>query len=133
MVTTYGKNLFMDHLFHTPNNPSLPATYYLGLSTTAPTEAGGNFTEPSSGTGYGRIAISGLTNAVNGVVQNGTVLSFAESTNNQGTVTHWGIFPEASNGSLIMYGPLNKSRIVEGETILSIKTGSLKLELVNEI
>lgn len=131
MVTTYGKNLFMDHLFKTPRNPSLPESYYLAWSTAEPTVAGDNFSEPDGATGYSRILMTGLVDAVDGLVTNGTLLSFDESVENQGTATYWGIFDAPSAGNLIMYGQLEKSRVVESETTLSMKAGSLNLELVD--
>ncbi|MPM04299.1 hypothetical protein SDC9_50575 [bioreactor metagenome] len=133
MVTTYGRNIFMDHIFHTAAEQELPASYYIGLSTTTPTESGTNFTEPPEESGYVRIILTGLTNSLNGAIQNGTVLSFPESTGGQGTITHWGIFDSSENGdgNLILFGELQNSRIVEAETTLSFKAGYMKLELIN--
>lgn len=131
MVTTYGKNLIMDNLFQTPSASSLPTQYWIGLSTTEPTVSGTNFSEPASGTGYARKQISGLAASTGGVVTNGTILSFAESTASQGTITHYGLFDASTDGHLIMYGQLEKSRIVEEETTLSLKAGALTLSLVD--
>src|SRR3972149_6513710 len=46
--TNYLAAEILDHLF-TDGAYAPPATLYLGLSTTTPTEGGGNFTEPTDG------------------------------------------------------------------------------------
>lgn len=132
-ITPYGKNLFADHIFHTANSQELPTTYYLGMSTATPAADGTNFTEPSSSAGYARLAISGLDNAIDGVVKNGSTLSFAQSTADQGVMTYWGIFDALTGGNLIMFDQLSKTRTVESETTLSIKTGSLTLEVAGSV
>ena len=94
MNTTYFKNLVMNHTFGrgaTPN--TLPSAYYLGLSATAPTAAGGNVTEPATAAGYARVTISeAIGNASDGVISNTTAISFAESTAAWGTVTHLDVY-----------------------------------------
>lgn len=122
----------MNHIFHTSQESSLPDTYWIALSTTDPLEDGTNFTEPSTSTGYTRVAFSGITYSTNGVVQNGSALFFPESTGDQGIVTHWGFFdsPTVGEGNLILFGELEHHRVVGIETILSFKPEYLKLELI---
>lgn len=56
MTTTYFLNLTAGNLFKTKTDPAIPASYYIGLSSTEPNISGGNVTEPStSGTGYARV------------------------------------------------------------------------------
>lgn len=56
MTTTYFLNLTAGNLFGSKKDPSIPAAYYIGLSSTAPDVSGTNVTEPStSGTGYARV------------------------------------------------------------------------------
>ena len=45
-LTDYAENILIEALFR---NGSLgrPASWYIGLSTTTPTDAGGNITEPA--------------------------------------------------------------------------------------
>lgn len=131
MNTTYFKNLVMNHTFGrgaTPN--TLPSAYYLGLSATAPTAAGGNVTEPATAAGYARVSISeAIGNASDGVISNTTAISFAESTAAWGTVTHFALFDAATDGNLLAYGSLSPSRAVDSETTLTVKAGQLTLTL----
>jgi hypothetical protein len=65
----------------------------IGLSTTTPTDAGGNITEPV-GASYARVSVANnSTNwpaALNGAKSNATPIVFAAATGSGwGTVTHW--------------------------------------------
>ena len=80
MNTTYFKNVIMGNVFRTATGTALPTTYYIGLSSTAPTLEGGNVTEPSgSGTGYARVQLNSLTSPTDGVINNSAAISFPES------------------------------------------------------
>ena len=100
-----------------------PATYYLGLSSSIPTQSsasGWNFTEPAIGTnGYARISIT--NNGTNFIpitpepsagytIQNGVAFQFAASTGSWagGAVfTYAGLWDASSGGNLWAYGLLN--------------------------
>lgn len=133
MVTTYGKNLILDHVFHTANERTLPSTYYIALSTTTPTIAGKNFTEQAANTGYTRIPLKSLMSSANGVTQNASMLTYAKSLTDWGLVTYWGIFDAAapSTGNLIIYEQLLRSRNVESATIFAFPAGELSFSLVD--
>jgi hypothetical protein len=74
------ENKMLGHLFGTAY--TAPTTVYMALSTTTPTDAGGNVTEPS-GNGYARVAIgNNSTNwnaASGGTVTNKTAITFPEA------------------------------------------------------
>ena len=90
---------------------NLISNAYIGLSTTTPTAAGENFTEPSSSTGYKRIPLSSGNMSVSGNnVKNQDYLYFPEITSNAGTVTHLGIFSAETGGSLRYFGALTASK-----------------------
>lgn len=128
MTTTYFLNTVMGNVFNTKTTPALPATYYVGLSSTQPTASGTNVTEPSSGA-YARVAISGLSEPSGGVITNGSAISFAESTTNWGTMEYFVIYDALTDGNLLMYGALTRSRTIEAETVVSLKAGSITLSL----
>ena len=73
--TYYTTNKVIDHV-NGKTSFSMP-TVYVGLSSTTPTLAGANITEPSTG-GYSRVATSGATwNAsVNGTTTNAAAITF---------------------------------------------------------
>ena len=58
MNTTYFLNCGAGNLFHTTENPAIPAQYYIGLSSTTPAVDGSGVKEPSSDAGYNRLLLS---------------------------------------------------------------------------
>lgn len=134
MITTYFKNLVMNHMFHTSAEQTLPAKYYLGWSTAVPNEDGTGFAEPDSATGYARIELEGLSDAVDGMVSNSARLSFAEAISNQGKATAYGVFDAQEAGNLLIFDELNpgadnEKKTVEGGTTLYIKPSETKFVL----
>ena len=97
----------------------LGATVYIGLSSTTPTDAGANFTEPV-GNGYARVAVSNnLTQwpAASGsspaTKSNANDVTFPANTgSNWGTMTHFGVFTAASGGTAQITGALDTPRLV---------------------
>lgn len=131
MNTTYFLNCLAGNIYHTKSTPAIPAKYYIGLSSTAPTLAGGNVTEPASSGGYARVELTSLSEPNNGVVSNTGAVSFAESTANWGTITHYVIYDAKTGGNLLIYGTLSTPRSVESATIMTIKEGQLVLSTKN--
>ena len=90
MNTTYWRNKIMDDTYGAAANQ-----FWIGLSSSAPTDAGGNVTEPS-GNGYARVRIPTFTAASQGAVKNAADIVFPISTGtwfpaNQ-LATHWVVF-----------------------------------------
>ena len=133
MNTPYFLNLVAGNVFRSKTSPAIPSNYYIGLSKSAPTLAGGNVTEPSTSAGYARVKLNNLSEPANGVVSNNAAIQFNESTADWGTVTHFVIFDDATvgSGNLLMYGALSTPRTVESATIMTIKAGYLKLSAQN--
>lgn len=136
MNTTYFKNVIMGNVFRTSTGTSIPTNYYIGLSSTAPTAAGGNVTEPAtSGSGYARVALTSLTAPEDGVINNSSAINFPESTADwfpaSAPATYYVIFDAQSGGNLLMYNQLTTSRVIETNTIATIKANSLYLQLTD--
>lgn len=132
MNTTYFLNDVMGNLFHTKETPALPAKYFIGLSSSEPTLEGGNVKEPSvAGTGYNRLELTNLSEPENGVIKNKAPISFNESITDWGVMTHYVVYDAASEGHLLFYGALTQKRTVEPNTLLTIRTGELIIELSN--
>ena len=126
------ENEVLDHVFSRATYTA-PATLYVGLSTTTPTDAGTNFTEPV-GNGYARVAVTNdATNfpaAVGGAKSNGTVITFPQATpSGWGTITHAGLFDAASNGNLLAFGALTASLAVNANNTPRIPVGDLDFTL----
>jgi hypothetical protein len=130
MNTTYWLNKVNDFIFNISRTTALPSTYTLGLSTTTPTVSGTNVTEPS-GNGYSRIAITGLSASVNGLVTNSSNLYFPISTGSWGTITHYVIYGDTTGTNLLAFGALTTSQAVSIDNIVTIVAGELDFQLSN--
>jgi hypothetical protein len=113
---------------------SVPGIWYASLSTTTPTEAGANFTEPAAGA-YARVAITNngtnFPSAVNGSKTNGTAITFPETSASWGTITHIGFYNQASGGSLYFWEQLPTSKTVAANTTVYFSIGSLTISNLN--
>lgn len=84
-----------------------PATWYLGISTTVPSDDGSNFTEPVGGGSYARVALTNNTtnfpnaDTANGVTSkaNGAKFTFPNPTGSWGTIVAFGFFTAVSGGT----------------------------------
>lgn len=128
MITDYFVDCVAGNVFHTKTDPAIPTAYYLGLSTTAPTESGANVTEPTD-SAYARIALTNLTEPSGGVIENANSISFNESTQSWGTITHYVVFdsPTSGQGNLLMYEELETPRNVEPATVMMFKENTLSI------
>jgi len=87
-LTTEAEKLMLDAMF---GSQSVPATYYLGVSSTQPTEAGGNVTEPATSGAITAFADAGggqvtVTSAGHGL-SNGNSVTISGTTNYDGVYT----------------------------------------------
>lgn len=130
MTTTYFLNCMAGNVFGTKTSPAIPSTYYLGLSTTAPNVDGSNVTEPTD-TAYTRCELTSLSEPSDGMVQNEESVEFPDSTANWGTVTHFVVYDAQTGGNLLLYGQLNKSRVIQEDSHVSFGVNQLKLTLKN--
>ena len=130
MTATYFLNCIMGNVFNSKTSPTLPTEYYLGLSTSAPALNGDNVSEPV-GKGYQRVKLESLSEPENGVIKNNADIQFEESTDSWGTITHFVIYDQQTSGNLLMYAELLQERNVETATIVTVKTGNLKITLAN--
>lgn len=109
----YLENELLDHLYG-GDDYSRPATVYLALFTSAPTDAGGG-TEVSGGA-YARVAVTNnATNwpaATGGTKKNGTAITFPTATANWGTVVAFAIFDAATAGNILHWGDLTVAKTV---------------------
>lgn len=128
-ATTYAINKSLDKDFgatdYTP-----PATYYLGLSTTAIDSTGSTVTEPTDPS-YARVAItnnkSKWSTAASGSVVSLTTASFVQSSQAWGTIIS-AFLSSASvstSGSIWFYYTLNPSIPVVANTTVTFSAGTL--------
>lgn len=120
MIVRSKANEILNNLFQ--------KTYYIGLSTTAPTETGSNFTEPSASE-YKRIQLTVMGTANNGQIQNNDIIFFPESLTSWGTITHFGIFTTSSTSTPIYWGELNGSVAIPVGYVPIFRANALKIGL----
>lgn len=124
----YLESKVLDHLLGRTTYTA-PATVYVALYTTAPTDAGGG-TEVSGG-GYARKAVTNdATNwpaASSSTKSNGTAIAFPEATANWGTVVAWGLFDASSGGNLLYWGTLTQNQAVNSGSTASFAIGALTI------
>lgn len=130
MNTTYFLNCVAGNIFKSTNAEALPTNLYIGLSTTEPMADGTNVSEPSDSV-YSRVQLVNMSDPADGVVTNGSAISFNESAASWGTITHYVICDASTGGNVLMYGPLTVSRTVEAATVMTIREGQLKLSALN--
>jgi UDP-N-acetylglucosamine enolpyruvyl transferase len=120
-------NMLLDLAFSKATN-NFPATLYVGLSTTTPTNTGTSVTEPV-GNAYARVAVT--NNATNFPAasarskSNGTDIVFTTATGSWGTITHFVIYDALTAGNFIAWGALTVPvSVINGATV-TFATGSL--------
>lgn len=111
---------------------TLPATLHVALSTTAPTNTGGNVTEPVGG-GYARAAVTrngtNFPAASGRTIDNGVDITFPAPTGNWGTVTHFALYSAASGGTFLGWGAFAVGvAVTSGGTAPVIQAGALVLD-----
>ena len=78
---------------------AIDASTYVALSTTEPTEAGGNFTEPPISTGYQRQKFGPVNTTIGGQVANDEIIFLFEAVGDCGSVTHVGLSDSSARGT----------------------------------
>lgn len=103
-----------------------PATVYVGLYTTDPTDA--NTGTEVSGGSYARTAVT-FGAPSNGVTTNSGAVEFPQATGSWGTVGWIGILDASSSGNLLYHTALDVSKTIASGDIFKIATGSLSVTL----
>ena len=91
-----------------------PATVYVALFTSDPTDAGTG-TE-LSGNGYARTAVT-FGSPSNGVTTNSADVTFPTATASWGTVSHIGIYDASTSGNLFVKGDFSTINLTTGDSI----------------
>jgi hypothetical protein len=112
LSNTYA-NLTLDIAFGKATN-TFPAIFYVGLSSTEPTDTGTNVTEPAGGSGYARVGVTNSATywsaAVSRVKANAQNVTFAVATADWASgsdLTHFVIYDAISGGNFVGWGALD--------------------------
>lgn len=108
-----------------------PAAIYVGLSSTTPTKAGANVTEPSGG-GYARTQITAaqFQSAASSATQNNTDKSFPVATADwlsAASLTHLVIYDAATAGNFLGFKALTAAKPVLNGDTAKILNGDLDI------
>lgn len=103
-----------------------PATVYLSLYTTDPTDA--DTGTEVSGNAYARQSITFGTPS-NGVTTNTAAIEFPQATGSWGTVAYIGIRDALTNGNLLYHSPLDASKTIATGDVFRVAIGSLSVTL----
>ena len=137
-ITVYSANRVTDYNFgSTAYSGGLPATWYVGLSTSTINFDGTGATEPV-GNGYARQALTNnktnFSTASNGVITNTAsgVVTFAESTGfGWGLISYVGLWDNLTAGNVWWFDALNPSRTVAGLTTVIFAAGAITITFNN--
>jgi hypothetical protein len=134
MSVTYTQaNTILDEYFGKVT-PTIPTTYYMGISTTTIQNDGTGASEPVD-VAYQRVAIPNtkvsFTIASNGSLKNAVEFEFPESQVSWGIITHFALYDQQTGGSIKVFGQLTNSRTVETSTILVLEPNALQINLEN--
>jgi len=103
-----------------------PATVYVGLFTSDPTDAGSG-TEVSGGS-YAREAMT-FGAPSNGASVNSAAVEFDQATGDWGTITHFAIFDALTTGNMLYHGALTASKTIETGDVFKFATSSVSVTL----
>lgn len=123
----------LNHFFQDPDY-SPPTTLHVGLSTTTPTDAGGNVTEPAVGA-YARVPVgaaqmAAAANTAPADKANGSVLTFPTATANwPGPLTHLIVADALTVGNVLAWAALTVAKTVNNGDTPSIAIGALVFRL----
>lgn len=124
----YLENEMLDHVLG-GGDYTRPATVYVALYTTAPTDAGGGV-EVSGGSYARKDVTNNATNwpaASSGSKSNGQDIVFATATASWGTIVAFGIFDASTSGNLLYWGTLTSSRLIDIDDTAFFRAGTLTI------
>lgn len=138
-MSNYLENALVDQLFRGQSAPTT-STLYVGLLTSAPSDAGGG-TEVSGGS-YARVSVAsslanwaGTQSAGSTVASSGTggqtsnngAITFPTPSAGWGTVTHFGIYDASTSGNLLFYGALTIAKTINEADTVTFPAASLSV------
>ena len=127
----YLEDELLDHVFGA-SAYSAPATVYIALSTTEPTDAGGNVTEPSGGN-YARCAVTNdkdsWTDSSGGALSNEAAFEFNTASGDWGTIAYFVIYDALTSGNALAWGAITTPKAVGTGDTPKFNIGDLDISL----
>lgn len=123
--TDFLENELLDHVLRN-NAYTAPTTIYVGLYTTATSDAGGG-TEVTGGA-YARQTMA-FDIAAAGATQNTADVTFPTATASWGTVTHAALLDAVTAGNMLFHGILTASKTVAIDDTFKFNLGDFDVAL----
>ena len=124
-ISNYLENAIINATLRATTYTS-PATVYVSLWTTDPTDAGSG-TEVSGGS-YARTSVT-FGAPSNGVSTNSAAVEFPQATASWGTIGYIGINDASTSGNLLYHTALDTSKTIDSGDIFKIASGNLSVTL----
>ena len=113
----------LDHVLKT--TPFVvPTNIYIALSTADPLDTGAGIAEPVA-MGYARVVMDAWDAAAARATANTNQITFAQSTGDWGTITHFAIFDAITGGNFLAHGDFTVSKAAPLGTNLYIAAGDM--------
>jgi hypothetical protein len=126
-ISNYLENAIINATLRNTTYTS-PATVYVSLWTSDPTDAGSGTEVSTSGTSYARTAVT-MAAPSNGVSVSSADVTFPQATASWGTVGWIGINDALTTGNLLYHTPLDASKTIDIGDIFKIASGNLSVTL----
>ena len=102
-----------------------PTSWYIGLFTAAPSEAGGG-TEVAGGAYVREAATFSVTG---NLATNTAAIEWPTAGGAWGTLTHIAIFDAATSGTMLAYAPLTAAKTIDTGDVFRIPAGDLDITI----
>lgn len=123
----YLEDKVMKHVF-TATSYTAPSTIYVGLFTTAPTDAGGG-TEVSGGS-YARTSASFTVSGTSPTTAaNSAAVEFPTASASWGTVVAAALFDASTSGNMLSWADLTENKAVGSGDVFRFSAGNLSVTL----
>ena len=133
-ASNYLENKVLDHVL-TATAYTAPSTRYLGLFTNTSGQAAANLEAgtltdevSTSGTGYGRKAVT-FAAASNGTSVTNATVTFDAATANWGTISHVAVMDAATGGNVLFWGAVTTAKTIETGDTFQVTSGNLTISL----
>lgn len=126
-ASNYLENKVLEHTLGVTSY-TMPTTVYVGLFISDPGEDGSGTEVSTSGTGYGRKAIT-FNTAQNGAIDNDGQIQFDLAQTDWGLITDVAIFDAPTGGEMLYYGQVTLSKNVTAGDTFQIGDQNLTITL----
>jgi len=126
----FWEDTVLNHIFRKGTEYTPPANIFVALSTTDPTDSGGDVTEPGV-FNYARVqtAPSDWSTATLGFVNNVNSIVFPVASGAWGTIIAFALYDASTGGNMLAYGMLNSDKIVGDTDTVQFNAESLTVSL----